>query len=142
MNFQRNQPRDRTLPVDLTPMIDVVMLLIVFFLTTAQFARMTRAAVDLPIERGEGGQAVEEPGMLVNLMKDGQIIIDDKLIDLVVLKRIVTEEIRQSHNNQASMMKVLLRADRDLPSERLNQIVWTLQQMGVGQIRLATEVPR
>ncbi len=43
MKFGRTPHAERTLPVDLTPMIDVVFLLIIFFMVTAQFARITRA---------------------------------------------------------------------------------------------------
>ncbi|MCH8037092.1 MAG: biopolymer transporter ExbD, partial [Proteobacteria bacterium] len=37
----------------MTPMIDVVFQLMIFFMYTAQFAQVTRTAIDLPDEAGE-----------------------------------------------------------------------------------------
>jgi biopolymer transport protein ExbD len=46
------QRRD-SITVDITPMIDVVFLLIIFFMTTAQYALLTRTELNLPKEKGE-----------------------------------------------------------------------------------------
>ena len=47
MRFVSPRNRRKLTTVEMTPMIDVVFLLIIFFMTTAQFARQTRAEVDL-----------------------------------------------------------------------------------------------
>ena len=52
MDFTRGADR-RHLAVEITPMIDVVFLLIIFFMVTARFARDTRAELNLPQEKGE-----------------------------------------------------------------------------------------
>ena len=61
--------------LEITPMIDVVFLLIVFFMTTAQFARVTRTELDLPLEQGEQEEQPEEAGFVVNINADGSIIL-------------------------------------------------------------------
>lgn len=142
MRFRTGHHRERSLLVDLTPMIDVVFLLIVFFLTTAQFARMTRADVDLPVERGEGIERADEPGITINLLADGTIVVDDNSIDLDGLRRIIEEEIQTKYGGDGSRAKLLLRADRRLAAARVNQIVRLLQNLGVDLGRFATEIPR
>jgi len=122
-------------------MIDVVFLLIVFFLTTAQFARMTRADVDLPKEPGEQSPDAEEAGVIVNINRDGTIIIDDEETDLDGLRSIVQDEIAQQPDGRSDRVKMLIRADRNLPAERLNQVVAAMQELGVGLGRFATEIP-
>ena len=57
MKFVTARERSRSLHIEITPMIDVVFLLIIFFMTTAQFARMTRAELSLPVEPGDQEQA-------------------------------------------------------------------------------------
>ena len=141
MKLQRDH-RERSLLVDITPMVDVVFLLIVFFLTTAQFARMTRADVDLPVEQGEGSTKAEEPGIVINIVADGSIVIDDESMTLEGLKRIVQDEITMQYQGQPTKMKLMLRADRNLPARRINEVIGMLQEMGVGIGRFATEVPR
>ncbi|MEC9372838.1 MAG: biopolymer transporter ExbD, partial [Planctomycetota bacterium] len=52
MSFAPDHRGERIPDIDITAMIDVVFLLIIFFMTTAQFVKMTRAEVDLPRETG------------------------------------------------------------------------------------------
>src|SRR5687768_10886638 len=105
--------RERTMMFDLTPMIDIVFLLIIFFLTTAQFSRMTRADVELAIQPGEQEEAPDEPGIVINVTNDGSIIVDDEDVGITGLQRIIQREIAH-HEGRADMVKTLLRADRRL----------------------------
>ncbi|MEE8153357.1 MAG: biopolymer transporter ExbD, partial [Phycisphaerales bacterium] len=75
MRFVTARERKRTLDIEVTPMIDVVFLLIIFFMTTAQFARMTRAELALPLELGEQDPAPEEAGLVINVTGEGEIIV-------------------------------------------------------------------
>lgn len=125
---------------DLTPMIDVVFLLIIFFLTTAQFSRMTRAEVELPIQPGEGEDLQDEPGIVINIMADGAIIVDDATLSLQQLESIIRREISQQ-DGRADQVRTLLRADRTLAAGRVNEVVRMLQGLGVRVGRFATEVP-
>ena len=50
MRFDARRRKSRLLPVDMTPMIDIVFQLLIFFLTTAQLAQFSRAEMDLPEE--------------------------------------------------------------------------------------------
>lgn len=123
-------------------MIDVVFLLIVFFLTTAQFARMTRADIDLPLERGEQAQNPDEAGLIINLTKEGTIIIADQEHTFEEMNAIVRDEVRNAPASGADRVRVLVRADRDAGAGMLNRIITSLRDMGVGLVRLGTEVPR
>jgi len=132
--------RERSMMFDLTPMIDIVFLLIIFFLTTAQFSRMTRAEVELPVQPGEGEELQDEPGIVINLVSGGSIIVDDETIELNELERILRREIAQQ-GGRADMVRTLLRADRTLAAGRVNEVVRMLQGLGVRVGRFATEVP-
>ena len=122
-------------------MIDVVFLLIIFFMTTARFARLTRAEIDLPIEKGEQHEASDEAGLIINITAEGAIIVSDRTVDLRRLQEIVHREIRRSPDRPARQLKMLIRADRHADSARLNQVVTMLRSLGVGSARLATQVP-
>jgi biopolymer transport protein ExbD len=134
--------RDRGVAVDITPMIDVVFLLIIFFMTTAQFARMTRAEVDLPQERGEQKTAPDEAGIVINITASGELIVSNRNVDLVELDAIVRDELNRNPDRPSHELKLLIRADRNAPATYLNRVVHTLESLGVGAARLATEVPR
>ena len=53
MQFRNSRNTIRTVAIDMTPMIDIVFQLLIFFLVTAQMAQQTRATLDLPKEKGE-----------------------------------------------------------------------------------------
>ena len=142
MKFVTARERNRSLHIEITPMIDVVFLLIIFFMTTAQFARMTRAELALPIEPGEQERAPEEAGLVINLTRAGEIIVSDQALDLAELEQLVRQEIELHPDRPARQLKLLIRADKNADSARLNEVVRLLQRMDVGHARLATEVPR
>ena len=73
---------DRSVQFNVTPLIDVVFLLIIFFMTTAQFARMTRAEVELPEQPGEEDTDESSAALIVNIQKSGPIIFENEAISL------------------------------------------------------------
>lgn len=123
-------------------MVDVVFLLIIFFMTTAQFVRLTRAEVNLPREKGEQRAEAEEAGLVINLTDDGRLIVSSREIPLDDLEDMVVSEMERQQQGEPSAFKLLIRADRAADSAHLNRLVRRLQGLGVGAARIATEVPR
>ena len=142
MRFTPAPSRDRTVSVDITAMIDVVFLLIIFFMTTAQVAQLTHTEIDLPAERGEQQSTPDEAGLVINITSSGEIIVASRTVDLVELEGIVRGELRKDPLRPADQLKLLLRADRAAAAAQLNRVVGLLESLGVGAARLATEVPR
>jgi len=128
--------------VDITAMIDVVFLLIIFFMTTAQVAQLTHTEIDLPLERGDQQATPDEAGLVINITANGEIVVASRVVGLAELEGIVLDEIRKDPDRPASQLKLLLRADRTVAALYLNRVVRLLESLGVGAARLATEVPR
>jgi biopolymer transport protein ExbD len=128
--------------VDITAMIDVVFLLIIFFMTTAQVAQLTHTEIDLPLERGDQQATPDEAGLVININARGEIIVASRVVELAELEGIVRSEISKDPTRPASQLKLLLRADRTVAASYLNGVVRLLDSLGVGVARLATEVPR
>jgi len=124
--------------VDITAMIDVVFLLIIFFMATAQFARLTRAQVDLPDEAGEPRDEQREPTLIVNLTADGAIVVERQTLTPDRLARMVQAEIARAGGDPAAV-ELTVRADRSLPASALNEIARTLSAAGLRGVRLATD---
>ncbi len=122
-------------------MIDVVFLLIIFFMTTAQVAQLTRTEIDLPLEPGEQRATPDEAGLVINLTGEGEMIVASRTIDLAGLEGIVRGELSKNPQKPAHELKLLLRADRNAAAAHLNRVVEMIESLGVGAARLATEVP-
>ena len=142
MRFTPARTREREVSVDITAMIDVVFLLIIFFMTTAQVARLTHTEIDLPLERGDQQTTPDEAGLVININSNGEIIVASRVVGLAELEEIVRSEIREDPQRPASQLKLLLRADRTVAALYLNRVIRLLDSLGVGVARLATEVPR
>ena len=142
MRFGKRSGGRRFLSFEITPMIDVVFLLMIFFMTTARFAQDTRAELDLPKEKGEQQETSEEAGLIINIDATGAIIIGRRTLGLDELERVILEEIDRLRGRKSEQLKLMIRADQNCSTSKLNQVVATLQRLGVGAARLATEVPR
>ena len=67
MKFKRQRSREQG--VNLTPLIDVVFLLLIFFMVSTTFTKETRLKVDLPEAQGV---ASSEPPQLIEILVDGE----------------------------------------------------------------------
>ena len=123
----RNKP-DRLLPVDMTPMIDIVFQLLIFFLTTAQLAQFSRAEMDLP----------QEAGIIVNLLADGTIQIAGERLDDATFAVMAEELVLDHPGEELARLRPLVRADRNAAAARLNRVLEILQSAGVPAVRIAT----
>lgn len=119
--------------LDMTPMIDVVFLLLIFFLTTAQLAQMASTPVSLPVESGNAAESSGSTGLVVNVDAMGVISILDQIIEPQELIKRVKEVLVQD----PSAVPVI-RADRRAPAARLNEIVEGLRSGGCRAVRVAT----
>jgi len=139
VRFARDHRGERVQHVDITAMIDVVFLLIIFFMTTAQFARMTKAEVDLPREPGEE-RAEDAAAIIVNVTDDGSLVVDGVPIALEELRRKITVEIDRAGGDPGAL-RLTVRADRALPAAVLNDLARLFNELGLRGVRLATKRP-
>ncbi|MEY3141810.1 MAG: hypothetical protein RLY21_303 [Planctomycetota bacterium] len=137
MQFRNSRTSPRSVAIDMTPMIDIVFQLLIFFLVTAQMAEQTRAKMNLPQERGEDTTEREQAGLTVNVLADGRIVVNDAEVSLEALDALVDEAIQIAGG--ADRLKPLVRADRDCDAARLNEVFQRLGSRGLSAIRLATE---
>jgi biopolymer transport protein ExbD len=125
--------------IDITAMIDVVFLLIIFFMTTAQFVRLTRAEVELPVESGQEEQRAE-PGLVVNVTADGRYIVEQREVPFQRLVAMIDAEVARARGD-VEQIDLRVRADRRAPAEAINRLAERLTRVGARRWRLATETP-
>jgi biopolymer transport protein ExbD len=129
----RNQ-RTRELVLDMTAMIDIVFQLLIFFLTTAQLAAISRADIRLPGQRGEEDPERARSGLVVNVDASGRFVTPEGEMDAAALERSAREAVARGG---AEAVRPLVRADRAAPAAKLNEALHALRKGGVAQVRLA-----
>ena len=116
------RPKDEsTFTVELTPMIDVVFLLIIFFLVATTFQRLEREiAVSVPeSETGQAGEEGPEPVVVNVLAVDGgyQVIVNGNALTLDQLRGLLARQVASEPRTKA-----LVRADGMLRHEQVVEV--------------------
>lgn len=131
--------RRRTSRFDMTPMIDVVLQLIIFFMYTSTFSEMVRTPIDLPEQPGEEAEMFNTDALIVDVRRDGTILVQGVVLTLEDLRKIVGGELIRG--GEGAYLEVVLRPDRDAASSHINSIASELASLGVRDWRIATVVP-
>ncbi|MED5286898.1 MAG: biopolymer transporter ExbD [Planctomycetota bacterium] len=114
--------------LSIAPLIDVVFLLLIFFLVTSRFEKQER---ELDLELPEASQSVpitETPSeIVVNLGVDGQLVIDGSVRGLDELKKILA----QASANNPLTQTVLIRSDRRAPVGSFIGVINVCKELGL-----------
>ena len=141
MNVNKGHNRARGVLGDITGMIDVVFLLIIFFLTTSSLARLNAAPVDLPELEGESTPNPEDRPVVINLTADGGIIVDRAPLTVANLPTRRAAEI-ESRGGDPAIGTVLGRADRAAVVRDVDAIAGVLVELGIASWSVGTAIPR
>jgi biopolymer transport protein ExbD len=136
MNFLPAKRR-RLLAFDLTPMIDVTMQLIIFFLLTSQFTQASRTEVDLPRQPGEARANMPDAPLFIDITADGMYHLEGRAMGLERLAQAVSRRVRGASSDRP--VEIIVRADRSARASALNDLAARLTQMGVRGWKLATD---
>lgn len=122
---------------DLTPLIDVVLLLIIFFMLSSQFSRSQPIYVELPSERGDpSATPASEASFVIEVNARGEYAVLGKYVDLADIPRLLGLEARTPLAMEK--LDVIVRADKHGASAALNRLADALAKAGVRSFRLAT----
>ena len=134
MRRRRSGRGEEEAEVDLTPMLDVVFIMLIFFIVTASFIKEVGLELNRP-PPGESAKTVtENENILVQITNDGLIFIDRRSVDI----RAVRPNIERLHAENPKGT-VVIQADRDSTNELLVQVMDASRQAGVYQIALAAQ---
>ncbi|MEZ6096927.1 MAG: biopolymer transporter ExbD [Pirellulaceae bacterium] len=127
--------RARKLGIDMTPMIDVVFLLIIFFLVSSHLAKQeTQLDLPLPIAKsGENADSRQTPRVTLNVTEAGQILMAGREIDSSALPmRLV--QLRETEGND---LEVRIRGSRDSAYAFFEPIMLSCTEAGIWNVTFA-----
>ncbi len=130
--------RETTVALNMTPMIDIVFLLIIFFMMVSQVSEVNLQPIELP--RLSGGEEQQPTIMTINVNDQGEIIIGGMTMSLGDVVTLVGDELFRVGDDPARM-SVVIRADERGVSRTVNELVRALSQMQISRIRLAIRTP-
>jgi biopolymer transport protein ExbD len=123
--FRKKSPR-----VDVIPLIDVLMVLILFFLTSMQFQDLRALNVKLPKIDSAGSNRISNQ-LVVSISKEGEYFLNGNEDEL--------EEIGKVFRSSAQLLRkpgVLVVADEDVPLKHVTEVVDLCRESGLDDFRL------
>jgi len=119
----------------MTPMIDVVFLLIVFFLVSSHLAKHeNRLPLPLPdAETGLPPTAATTARVTVNVLADGQVYLAGKLLPSDQLQPRLEHELRE----QGQQLQIRIRGDRHVSYEFIEPVLAACARAGIWDVQVA-----
>ena len=132
MTFKRPRRVGQAVAVELTPLIDVVFLLLIFFMASTTFLRETELAVELP--QANAGNVPSPAAVEVRVDAAGRyavngVVLPDGEID--TLRRALAEQ-------SDAGREVVVAADARTPHEAVVRVLDAAGRSGLTNIRIAT----
>ncbi|HLU47953.1 MAG TPA: biopolymer transporter ExbD [Planctomycetota bacterium] len=134
-SIRNREDRSSAALVDIAPLIDVVFILLIFFLVTATFVRDTGVSVDRP--RAVATRTLEPTSFRVSVTKSDAIYADGRQVTLDELQAKVRE--LSSRQRDASVIVI---PDREVPSGRLIEVMDAARIAGASDVAVATTQER
>ena len=121
--------------VNLTPLIDVVFLLLIFFMVSTTFEHQSRIQIELP-EATASPDEIEEESIVIIIDAQGRYFIDEQQVvntELKTLKSAIGKVL-----GDRKVVPVTIRADANTPHQAVITALDAASQLGLTKISLAT----
>lgn len=129
MRFPRRQRE--SVEVNLTPLIDVVFLLLIFFMVSTTFD--SRRALDLILPQSSQASAVEQAPLILTIAAGGAFTLGEKNLDETQLGAQL-----ERYKDQADRFGLILEADGRTPHAKVVKALDAAAEVGITRIRIST----
>jgi biopolymer transport protein ExbD len=123
---------DEKVDVNLSPLIDMMFLLLIFFIVTASF--IDEVGIDIQRPKASMVQTLEKKSIMIGITQEGTIMYGGEEIELSAVRSLVAKMIRGNDR------PVIVIADSSSQSGLLVDVVDECKAAGANQVSVATEV--
>jgi len=128
---QRNQDDNEETSIDMSPLIDCVFILLIFFIVTTVFVEETGVEVDKP--QAASAANLEKNSILIALTNDGEIVYGGKEIGISGIQPLVKRMLAKED------IPVIIQADSQAETGLLVSIIDEAKLAGATKVSLATK---
>ena len=133
MRFQT--PRRPQPAFNLTPLIDILFIVLIFLVLTTTFKEVTTFQVDLPLAEAGEREAQEFPGLIeIAVAADGSVEYEGELLSVAELSQ------RLATVSEPNQVSVRLRADARVTHGVIVRVMDVVQRNGIYRLSIETRV--
>ncbi len=133
MNFRGENRAKGTVVLEITPLVDIVFLLLIFFLLTATYVK--NPSLDISLPKASLNQVTsQKKDLAIAVKRDGEIRYDNQDVSFERLEGILRAE--YSENKEAI---VVIRADKESMHGRVVEVMDLAKKIGFAKLAIAIQ---
>ena len=136
MNFRRKSSLEDP-EINFIPLIDVLLVIIIFLVVSTTFSKFSELKINLPI--AEANQSKDKDNSInIIITEDGQYSINERIIETVSLEKLVAE--LRAESNGKTDMPVIINADAMTTHQSVVDVMEASRLVGLNRITFSTKV--
>ena len=132
MNFYLPRKKQKDMGIDMGPLMDLVFILLIFFVVTSSFSRET--GVDVTKPQAQSASQLEKENLLIAITREGTIHINERQVDLASLQDILKQSLAKTPDREAVII-----ADKGSETGVLVQVIDACNLSGVKKVSIAAQ---
>jgi|TARA_B100000700_G_scaffold330747_1_gene458778 biopolymer transport protein ExbD len=129
-NLERRFEQQQQQGIDLSPLLDVVFILLIFFIVTTVFVR--ESGVDVNKPQAVSTQELERNVIIIAITHHGEVMYDSNNIGVVGVRSTISQLIRQQSK------PVVIQADKRVSTDLLVKVLDQAKIAGADHVSIAT----
>jgi biopolymer transport protein TolR len=131
MSFTPGSKHGQMAEINMTPLIDVMLVLLIIFMVAAP---MLTTGVDVNLPESRTGKSLESEALTVTLARDGRLQFEKRYVEEGMLKKLLREQASAGRKRP-----VMVRADHNIPYGRVIAVVDAIREAGFTQVGFVTQ---
>lgn len=127
---RRYRQHDEEATIDLTPMLDIVFIMLIFFIVTTSFVKEAGIEVERP--QAAQGQPLEQTPLLIAISAEGEVWLDKRRLDIERVAANVERLLAEQPTDSA-----VIQADRNARHGTVVRVMDQLKAAGIAHIAVA-----
>ena len=126
---QRDDEEDAITGINVTPLVDITLVLLIIFMVTTSY--IVKAAIEVDLPKAATGHDTQPTSVSVTMTRQGDLYLNERPTSEETLTAHIRTELKRDPNLQA-----LISADTELPYGRVVWLIDLIKQLGVRRYAL------
>ena len=132
MEFNLPRRKQKDVGIEMGPLMDIVFILLIFFVVTSSFTRET--GVDVTKPQAQSASQLEKENLLIAITREGTIHMNERQVDLASLQDILKQSLAKAPDREAVVI-----ADKESETGVLVRVIDMCNLAGVKKVSIAAQ---